>query len=172
MKNLSKQLSYVLRHRPDSIGISLDSSGWVEVSILLEKLGIKMDTLEQVVNNNDKKRFAFNEDKTKIRASQGHSVNIDLGLKSLKPPITLYHGTATKNLDSILKKGLIKGNRQYVHLSNNTKTAAEVGKRYGTPYIIPIKAALMHIDGYKFYQSENGVWLTDHVPTFYFDITF
>ena len=172
MKNLSKQLSYVLRHRPESIGISLDSSGWVEVSILLEKLGIKMDTLEQVVNNNDKKRFAFNEDKTKIRASQGHSVNIDLGLKSLKPPITLYHGTATKNLDSILKKGLIKGNRQYVHLSNNTKTAAEVGKRYGTPYIIPIKAALMHIDGYKFYQSENGVWLTDHVPTFYFDITF
>lgn len=169
MKDLSRKLSYVLRHKPESIGISLDANGWAEVPILLEKLGIEIDALKELVSNNDKKRFAFNEDKTKIRASQGHSINIDLNLKPSKPPITLYHGTAIKNLDSILDKGLVKGNRQHVHLSDNTKTAAEVGKRYGTPYIIRVKAGLMHFDGYKFYQSENGVWLTDYVPPIYFD---
>lgn len=166
-KKLSKKLSHALRHAPENYNLELDKNGYTNVASVLDAFNVTIDELVKVIEENDKQRFSFSPDGSKVRANQGHSIKVDLELKSVKPPITLYHGTATKNLDSILEKGLIKGSRQHVHLSDNTKTAAEVGKRYGTPYIIHIEAALMYFDGYKFYLSDNGVWLTDHVPSKY-----
>lgn len=169
IKNISKFLSYVLRHNPDKLGIKLDEHGWTSVKILLEKINVgeyslSMETLEEVVATNNKKRFAFNEDKTKIRANQGHSVNIDLALQPKEPPSYLYHGTVEKFIESIREKGLIKGSRQHVHLSADKETAINVGSRRGKPIILTIRSGEMHTEGYTFYQSENGVWLTEKVP--------
>jgi len=170
VKNISKFLSYVLRHNPDKLGITLDANGWTSVKTLLEKINVdnyslSMETLEEVVATNNKKRFAFNEDKTMIRANQGHSVNIDLALQSKEPPNYLYHGTVEKFMESIREKGLIKGSRQHVHLSADKETAINVGSRRGKPIILTIRSGEMHAKGYTFYQSENGVWLTEAVPT-------
>lgn len=169
-KSISKFLSYILRHNPDKLGITLDTNGWTSVAILLEKINVEpyslsMEELEDVVATNNKKRFTFNEDKTMIRASQGHSVNIDLALQPKKPPSYLYHGTVEKFITSIQEKGLIKGTRQHVHLSADKETAINVGSRRGKPIILTIRSGEMHAQHHAFYQSENGVWLTEEVPT-------
>jgi len=169
-KKHSKFLSYVLRHKPESIGITLDENGWVEVPVLLKASNavgknISMELLEEIVESNDKRRFAFNETKDRIRASQGHSVkNIDLALEEIKPPEILYHGTVEKYLTAIEQSGLQKMNRQYVHLSATKDTATSVGSRRGKPIILEVEALNMYRAGHKFYLSANSVWLTDNVP--------
>jgi len=172
---VSKLLSFALRHNPESIGITMDDNGWVEVDNLLDCLArdgkaITREELEEVVETNDKKRFAFSDDGTKIRASQGHSVKIDLSLDSEMPPVILYHGTAYQSIPSIIEKGLIKGNRMHVHLSSDIDTALKVGSRKGRPVILTVRAQIMHNNGYKFFKSANGVWLVDSVPTQYMQI--
>lgn len=171
-KDISKYLSLVLRHQPETLGIELDKAGWADVDNLLQKLtlkGMQVDfkLLKQVVDNNDKKRFIFNDDFTKIRASQGHSIEVDLGLSPISPPEYLYHGTAEKNLDSILTEGLKKGNRQHVHLSIDKETAIKVGKRHGKPVVLLVQSRQMNQRGLHFYLSDNRVWLTGHVPPQY-----
>ena len=173
-KRISKFLSLVLRHAPERIELKLDEAGWANVDELLKKMatkGIKIDfdRLEHVVVTNDKKRYAFNESQTKIRASQGHSIEIDLQLIPQQPPEILYHGTATKNLSSIFEKGLIKGNRQHVHLSADKETALRVGQRHGKPVILTILSGKMHEAGIEFFLSENKVWLTDSVDRIYIE---
>lgn len=167
---ISKKLSLILRHKPQTIGLQLDKNGWAEVSELIEKFGhppLSIEALKIVVAQNDKQRFAFNEDFSKIRANQGHSIGVDLELQPVSPPDILYHGTATQNLLSIRKKGLIKGSRQHVHLSKDTETAKKVGTRHGFPAVLQVKAGEMHAAGFTFYCSDNGVWLTDNVPSQY-----
>ena len=161
---ISKFLSSVLRHNPEKIGITLDKSGWTNVIDLLAKShNLDMETLEEVVDRNNKKRFEFNEDKTMIRARQGHSVKVDLGYQSKEPPEFLYHGTATRFLDSIEKSGLQKMNRHAVHLSKDYETAATVGKRHGKLVIFKVKSGEMYKAGKQFYVTDNDVWLTDNV---------
>lgn len=169
-KDLSKFLSLVLRHKPQTIGIELDSNGWTDVATLLTKMNgkgksIDMPRLEKIVAESDKKRYAFNADKTKIRANQGHSVEIDLDLQATEPPAILYHGTSRAFEASIMQKGLIKGSRHHVHLSKDIETAQKVGERRDkNPLIFEVDAAKMYAENYLFYVSENGVWLTDNVP--------
>jgi putative RNA 2'-phosphotransferase len=170
--NISKFLSLVLRHKPSAIGIELDAAGWVNITELVEKVcksGLKLtaERIRQVVAVSDKQRFTISEDGLQIRANQGHSIPVDLGLEEAEPPLLLYHGTSSHNLASIRQQGLIKGKRQYVHLSRDKETATMVGKRYGKPVVLSIKTGCMYQDGFKFYLSANGVWLTDHVPTKY-----
>ncbi len=165
-------MSLVLRHKPEVIQIELDRNGWVDVSELIEKLNkngkeIDFEILKYIVETNSKKRFAFNEDETKIRANQGHSLQIDLDYKPLKPPIKLYHGTCERFLDSILESGIEKRKRHHVHLSSDIETALAVGRRHGKPVVLEIQAEKMHRDGHKFYLSENKVWLTEYVPIEY-----
>ncbi len=165
-------MSLLLRHHPEAAGLSMDPHGWIETDALIEAVRKKFPefnkrSLDEIVSTNDKKRFSFNEDETKIRARQGHSVDVDVNLKETVPPEYLWHGTADRFLDSIRKEGLRKMNRLYVHLSPDAQTAVKVGKRHGRPVILMIDAAKMHADGYVFYLSENGVWLTDHVPAAY-----
>jgi putative RNA 2'-phosphotransferase len=168
----SKFLSLVLRHRPETIGITLDEQGWVEIDELLAAAnragrGVTRPLLERVVRENDKQRFAISPDGTRIRANQGHSVQVDLGLKPTQPPDLLYHGTVARFLDSIRVSGLEPGNRQHVHLSPDVETARKVGQRRGRPVILIIEADRMWRDGHTFYRAENGVWLTDSVPVEY-----
>jgi len=167
--HLSKLLSYTLRHKPEEYGIELDENGWASIDELIKKLSahnedINFEILQHIVDTNNKKRFAFNEDFTKIRASQGHSVDVELGYSEKQPPAILYHGTVEKFLSSILTAGLQKMQRHHVHLSADRTTAIKVGERRGKPIILEIKAREMFTAGYKFYISDNGVWLTDHVP--------
>ena len=169
---ISKRLSLVLRHNPQSIGITLDDSGWTNVHTLLKNLndhGVKVsqDMIQTVVNENPKKRFEFNDGKTLIRARQGHSVDVDLGYEATTPPDTLYHGTPEKFLPSILKEGLTKQQRHHVHLSTNIPLMLEVARRRGSASLLKINAKQMHNDGHTFYVTENDVWLTDHIPTQY-----
>ncbi len=167
-EDISKFLSLVLRHKPETIGLVLDENGWADVKELVSKMGnLTIETLEKIVETNDKKRFAFNEDKTKIRASQGHSLKINLDLKPVEPPEVLYHGTADKFVEVIKSTGIKKQSRSHVHLSSNFDTAVNVGQRHGKPVVLEVKAKKMHQDGYKFYLSENNVWLTDFVPSEY-----
>ena len=171
-KKISKFLSLILRHQPESIGLTLDENGWAAVEELREKSVRKRifftpEELDEVVETNNKKRFAFNEDKTRIRASQGHSIDIDLALQALQPPDFLYHGTAETNISSILEKGIEKRTRQHVHLSADKETAAKVGMRHGKPVILTIRTGTMHKNGILFYRSANGVWLTDFVDAKY-----
>jgi putative RNA 2'-phosphotransferase len=168
----SKFLSLVLRHRPEHIGVTLDGAGWVAVDELLaaaRRSGFALDraTLERVVAENDKRRFAFSADGTRIRASQGHSVGVDLGLEARAPPDVLFHGTAARFLDSIRSKGLKPGSRTHVHLSADEATARTVGRRHGSPVVLRVDAGAMHRDGHEFYRSENGVWLAQAVPARY-----
>jgi putative RNA 2'-phosphotransferase len=168
----SKFLSLVLRHKPETIDLHLDENGWTEVAALISKMkraghDLDLDKLKYVVENNNKQRFAFDASGRKIRANQGHSIEVDLNLTPQKPPEILFHGTATKNLSSIFALGLEKRNRQHVHLSPDEGTAIKVGARHGNPVVLQITAGKMYAEGHVFYQSDNGVWLTDHVPPEY-----
>ena len=169
---ISKYLSYVLRHAPESIGLHLEKGGWVSVDELLcasVKHGnpISKNDLKEVVKKNEKQRYSFNEDGTRIRANQGHSIPVDLELDSKEPPEYLYHGTVEKSLNEILKSGINRGQRNHVHLSPDVITARKVGARRGKPVVLTIEAKRMYKDGYAFYLSDNGVWLTDLVPSCY-----
>lgn len=171
-KTLSKFLSLILRHKPETIGLTLDPEGWADVNQLLALLNengypLTLEKLSHIVATNDKKRFAFSSDHTRIRASQGHSLDLDLGYPEIQPPPILYHGTADRFLDSILKTGLEKRARHHVHLTESIAIALEVGKRYGKPVLVAIDAATMYKGGHKFFRSENNVWLTNHVPPMY-----
>lgn len=168
-KRLSKWLSYILRHHPESAGIVLDEQGWMDTQTLINNLSAKeplfnAEALQFIVATNSKKRFAFNEDGSKIRASQGHSVDVELGYTQQQPPEFLFHGTTEKNISSILKSGLKKMERHHVHLSADKETAQVVGARFGKPVVLTVNAGLMHEQGFSFYISENGVWLTENVP--------
>ena len=170
----SKFLSLVLRHKPQTIGIDLDENGWVDIDVLIQNINdfgkkITREELYFMVENNPKRRFAINESKNKIRANQGHSVNVNLGFEPVQPPEILFHGTAQRFLDSIFGKGLEKQNRHHVHLSADKITATNVGQRHGKPIILEVKALEMFKDGFQFFLSENGVWLTDKVPCEYFN---
>lgn len=169
---ISKFLSLVLRHKPEKIGLTLDENGWTDTVTLLEKMNqsgtyINLEMLQYVVENNEKKRFAFDDTGEKIRANQGHSISIDLGYSPQKPPNILYHGTGEKFVKSILESGLKKQKRHHVHLSTNTETAIQVGGRHGKPHVFEIRAGEMYGAGHTFFQADNGVWLTDHVPVKY-----
>ena len=171
-KEISRLLSHVLRHAPERLGITLDAQGWTSVEELIakaRKAGFTIDRalLEEVVATNDKKRFTLSEDGQSIRAAQGHSVSVDLGLAPSEPPETLFHGTARTNLDAIFLEGLKPGRRQHVHLSTNEETARKVGERHGKPVILRIDTKRMRDDGRTFVQADNGVWLTDSVPPQY-----
>ena len=170
--SISKYLSLVLRHNPAAAGITLDAEGWVGVDDLLAGAArhghsFTRAELEEVVQTNEKQRFIFSPDGQRIRANQGHSVSVDLGLTPKTPPDVLYHGTVERFLSSIMEKGLDKRSRQHVHLSLDIVTATRVGSRRGEPVILKIAAANMHSDGFHFYCSANGVWLTNRVPPQY-----
>lgn len=166
-KNQSKFLSLILRHKPSTIGITLDSNGWAVVSELVEKMPIELSLLHKIVWEDNKGRYSFNEDRSKIRANQGHSIDVDLGLAVMVPPELLYHGTATKSVTSIREKGLLSGPRQHVHLSADVETAFKVGSRHGVPVVLTVLSGDMDRARFKFYQSANGVWLTEAVPPKY-----
>lgn len=169
---LSVFISLILRHKPDTIGISLDEHGWANVDELIygiNKTGryIDMLILEEIVVTDQKQRYSFNNDKTLIRANQGHSIPVDVELKEVEPPEILYHGTAEIFIDSIREKGLKPKSRLYVHLSKDIETAKIVGSRHGKPVILKINSFDMYKEGIKFYLSENGVWLTKSVAPKY-----
>ncbi len=178
-KNLvrtSKFLSLVLRHRPEAIGLELDEAGWAEVPELIrlareQGRELTEPLIREVVETNDKRRFSLSADGSRIRARQGHSLRVDLGLEPVAPPEVLFHGTAKHFLDSILRRGLLKGERHHVHLSPDEGTARAVGQRHGQPIVLRIEAGRMHAESHAFFVSENGVWLTDHVPVEYFSVT-
>ncbi|GAA4348073.1 RNA 2'-phosphotransferase [Hymenobacter saemangeumensis] len=166
---ISKYLSLVLRHKPEMIGLALDENGWTDVPTLLHALSRRQITLSladlrHVVATNNKQRFAFNDDQTRIRANQGHSVEVALGYEEKQPPALLYHGTTVRYVGDILEEGLKKQSRHHVHLSADEATARTVGQRRGKPIVLGVKAAEMAAAGHSFYQSANGVWLTEHVP--------
>lgn len=163
-----KHLAFLLRHDTE---YNFDRHGWREVRDLVRNQGYTKQELEYIVSNNDKQRFEFNEQHTKIRARQGHSIDVDVELQETIPPETLYHGTATKFLSSIYEKGILSESRQYVHLSPTKEIAEKVGSRHGTPYILSIDARKMSQDGIKFYLSRNGVWLTKYVDPKYIFIS-
>jgi putative RNA 2'-phosphotransferase len=165
----SRYLSLILRHRPEAVGLKLGRGGWVDVDVLLQALsahgrGMSRDELTSVVEQNDKRRFSFSEDGRRIRANQGHSIPVDLGLQPTTPPPRLYHGTVERALSGIMRNGLQRKSRHHVHLSPDTKTARKVGARRGEPLILEIDAAAMAAAGHEFFVSENGVWLTESVP--------
>lgn len=165
----SKFLSFVLRHRPDAIGLVLDAEGWAGVDELIARASehgeqLTVELIRKVVAQNDKQRFALSADERRIRAVQGHSIEVDLQLVPQIPPAILFHGTATRFLASIREHGLQGRGRQHVHLSPDAETAVRVGSRHGKPVVLEVSAAAMHAAGHQFYLSENGVWLTDAVP--------
>ncbi|MEM1216724.1 MAG: RNA 2'-phosphotransferase [Bacteroidota bacterium] len=175
LKSLGKFISLVLRHKPEVIGIKLDSNGWADVDALIEGTmdkgrEIDLPILEAMVASDEKQRYTFNEDKTKIRANQGHSVKVDLGLEPVKPPKVLYHGTVDRFVGSIMLKGLEPRQRNHVHLSEDKTTAIDVGERRGDAILFKVFSGAMYRDGFHFYQSANGVWLTEHVPNKYLDM--
>ncbi len=170
-KSTSKFISLILRHKPETIGITLDEHGWADVNELIAGVSkthpLDMAFLERIVAEDEKQRYSFNEDKTRIRANQGHSIKVDVELKKTVPPETLYHGTGEKYTDSIDREGLIPKSRLYVHLSSNAETAMKIGQRHGRSVVYTVAAGKMNRDGYKFYLSENGVWLIEKVPPVY-----
>lgn len=175
MKSDSVFMSYVLRHDPDAINLDMDKRGWVSIQQLIDNANVvnrklNLDLIKKIVRENNKGRFAISEDGKFIRALQGHSLSkerVSIEFEEKVPPSILYHGTATKFMDSIKERGLISNNRQYVHLSSNEETAVNVGSRHGTPIILEINTQEMINDGHIFFLSENGVWLTDNVPVKY-----
>lgn len=169
---ISRLLSLALRHDPDALGLTLDAQGYANVDEVIRGLSGRgkrctRQDLEQVVAMNDKQRFAFSEDGSKVRASQGHSVPVELGYEPAEPPAVLYHGTATRFLESIQKIGLQRGQRHHVHLSATEDVAVKVGGRHGKAVVLEVDAARMKRDGHRFYLAANGVWLADHVPVTY-----
>lgn len=175
LNNISKYMSLILRHKPDVIGIELDEHGWANVNDLISGIekdnhGFNFELLEEIVRSDSKQRYSFNDDKTLIRANQGHSIPVDVELKEKEPPEYLYHGTGEKYVKSINQDGLIPKSRLYVHLSKDIKTAENVGKRHGKEVVYRINSGQMYRDGYKFYLSENGIWLTKEVPIKYLEM--
>ena len=173
-KLTSKFLSLVLRHQPEKIGIRLDDAGWVDVDVLLRAMaghgnGISPETLDYVVRTNDKKRFAFSEDGQRIRANQGHSVDVDLGYKSAEPPEILFHGTPTRFIESIRRDGLKKMDRHHVHLHVDKATSVAVGSRRGKPVLLEVRAQDMACQGHEYFVTPNNVWLVDYVPVEFID---
>ena len=174
-KGISKFLSLILRHRPEVIDLKLDENGWANTNELLEKINtndneLDFETLKQIVETNPKQRFIFNSSFDKIRANQGHSIAIELDLQHQNPPLILYHGTAKQFVESIMETGIEKRSRQHVHLSKDKEIANSVGQRHGKPLVITVLAQQMAQNGHLFYLSENGVWLTEHVPPEYLRI--
>ena len=171
LKDTSKFLSLILRHKPQIVGIELDEHGWADVAELISRVNkrrpLDLATLEQIVAQDEKQRYSFSADKKLIRANQGHSIPVDVELAELEPPEILYHGTAERFGSSITAQGLLKMSRLYVHLSGDVETALKVGRRHGKPKIFLVESLKMFGDGYKFYRSVNGVWLTEHVPAKY-----
>lgn len=172
LQSISKYMSLILRHKPEVIGICIDEHGWANVEKLIQGIaknnpGFNMEALEEIVKTDNKQRYSFNDDKTLIRANQGHSIQVDVELEEKEPPNVLYHGTGEKYVTSIDKNGLIPKSRLYVHLSRDIETARAVGKRHGKEIIYSVNSAQMHKDGYKFYLSKNGIWLTKKVPMKY-----
>lgn len=167
---VSKLLSLGLRHDPAALSLKLDPAGWTSVDAVLAGLlargeTISRDELEHVVRTSDKQRFALSEDGLRMRANQGHSVGMDLGLPPREPPPLLFHGTSARVLDAIGREGLVRGSRTHVHLSADVRTAEIVARRREGPHVIlRVRAADMHVTGHAFFLSENGVWLTPHVP--------
>jgi len=169
---ISKFMSLVLRHNPQKIGITLDKNGWADTELLIKGMNesgrkVTLSDLKEVVEKNDKQRFKFSEDYTKIRANQGHSIPVDVEMEQAIPPNVLYHGTADSFVKSIKSNGLIAKRRLHVHLSTDKETATKVGSRHGKPVVLTLNAAKMHKDGFTFYLSENGVWLVESVPPEY-----
>lgn len=173
LNDISKFISLILRHKPETIGISLDEHGWANVDELISGISkthnFNMEMLEEIVRTDNKQRYSFNEDKTLIRANQGHSIPVDVELDEVKPPQFLWHGTGEKYVISIDEQGLIPKSRLYVHLSKDEETAINVGKRHGKPVLYRIRAEEMYNDGYRFFLSKNGVWLTKEVPIKYIE---
>ncbi|WP_127128921.1 RNA 2'-phosphotransferase [Pseudoflavitalea rhizosphaerae] len=175
LKQISKFMSLVLRHKPETIDLHLDEQGWAAVDELIEKMNatgaaVDKEMIRQIVDTNDKKRFAFNEDQSRIRASQGHSIDVDLSLEPVTPPDILYHGTAARFVESILQDGLLKQNRQHVHLTALKETAIAVGGRHGKPVVLEVNAGEMAKAGFEFYLSANNVWLVEIVLPEYISI--
>lgn len=164
-------IALILRHKPETIGIKLDEHGWADVDELLHGVNrthsLTLEQLEEIVRTDNKQRFSFNEDKTKIRANQGHSISVDVELLEAEPPEFLYHGTGKKYVSSIKETGLLPGNRLYVHLSTDRDTAVKVGSRHGKPFVFTVSSGQMFRDGVKFFRSVNGVWLTKRVEAKY-----
>ena len=171
LKETSKFISLILRHKPEEIGITLDEHGWANVDELIAGIAktqpFDISMLEEIVRTDEKQRYSFNEDKTLIRANQGHSVPVDVEFEQTTPPEILYHGTGEKYSASIEKQGLIPKSRLYVHLSSDYDTAVKVGTRHGKPVVYIVDAGEMQKNGYAFYLSVNGVWLTKNVPLQY-----
>ena len=176
LKDTSKFLSLLLRHKPQLVGLELDEHGWADVDDLIRRVNRKRPldrtTLELIVAQDDKQRYSFSADGKLIRANQGHSIPVDVELAELEPPQILYHGTGEKFCPSIIAKGLLKMSRLYVHLSSDVDTATKVGRRHGVPKIFIVDSGKMFADGYKFFRSINGVWLTEHVPARYLKESF
>ena len=176
LKDTSKFISFLLRHKPETINLKVDEHGWADVNELIEKVnnyddfGLTLERLEEIISSSDKVRFSFNEDKTKIRANHGHSIQVDVELKESVPPDVLYHGTADRFVGSIAKSGLISKERLYVHLSADNDLAKKVGSRHGKPVVYNVDAKGMYRDGYKFYLSQSGIWLTKEVPVRYLEL--
>jgi putative RNA 2'-phosphotransferase len=171
----SKFLSFVLRHRPEVVGLTLDSKGWASIDELVacsatHGIPLTRAAIEHIVATDDKQRFRFSTDGLRIRASQGHSRLVDLGLTSRTPPDLLYHGTAERFLPSILREGLLPGRRLYVHLSPDPVSAASIGRRHGRPVVIEVAARAMNAAGLAFYRSDNGIWLVDAVAPRFLDV--
>ena len=169
---LGRFISLVLRHSPETIGLKLDENGWADVADLMSGMNkkgrrIDFETLNEIVKTNNKKRYEFSEDFKKIRACQGHSIDVDLELKPVQPPEFLYHGTAVRNLDIIKSEGIKKISRQYVHLSEDRETAYNVGSRHGKPFIIKVLSGDMYRNGKNFYISKNNVWLSEDIESRY-----
>lgn len=173
LNSISKYISLILRHKPETIGITLDEHGWADVEALIAGIertsghGFNRELLEEIVRTDEKQRYSFNEDKTLIRANQGHSIAVDVELDEALPPTELWHGTGEKYAASIDLQGLMPKSRLYVHLSADRDTALKVGRRHGKPVLYIVKAGDMAKDGYRFYLSRNGVWLTREVPVDY-----
>lgn len=173
-EKLSVFISLVLRHNPDAAHITVDEHGWADVEELLAGINdtgreINMEILEEIVATDSKQRYSFNQDKTLIRANQGHSIPVDVELKEQEPPEFLYHGTAARFLDAIESEGLKPMSRLYVHLSRDIETALKVGRRHGNPVVLKVNSGDMYKDGYRFYLSENGVWLIKKVDAKYLE---
>lgn len=172
LTKISKFISLVLRHKPEEAHITLDKHGWANAEQLVAGVearypGFTFADLEEIVRTDEKGRYSFSEDRIDIRANQGHSIPVDLGLKPVRPPKTLYHGSGMKYRDGIMRDGILPKSRQYVHLSEDIPTAVNVGKRHGDPVVFHIRSREMYKDGYKFYKSANGVWLVDRVAREY-----
>ena len=176
LRDTSKFLSLLLRHKPQLVGLELDEHGWADVDDLIRRVNRKRPldraTLEQIVAADEKQRYSFSADGKLIRANQGHSIPVDVELAESEPPKILYHGTGEKSVASIRAQGLLKMSRLYVHLSADIDTAVKVGRRHGKPKVFRVRSDIMFAAGYKFFRSVNGVWLTEHVPAEFLEESF